>query len=174
MISEFPITLKPERNNFPARNRIISGLSPGTVVIEAGEKSGALITAEFALEQGREVFAVPGRVNSPASAGPHRLIQNGAKLVTGPESVIEELPQAARANLTQPSETKGLDTAALTPVERRVVALLSAEERHIDEVIQNSQLSPGEVSATLIQLELRGVVRQLQGHRYILNPQAGE
>jgi DNA processing protein len=138
VISEFPITMKPERNNFPARNRIISGLSPGTVVIEAGEKSGALITAEFALEQGREVFAVPGRVNSPASAGPHRLIQNGAKLVTGPESVIEELPQAARANLTQPSETKGLDTAALTPVERRVVALLSAEERHIDEVTQNS------------------------------------
>jgi len=174
VISEFPITARPDRNNFPARNRIISGLSLGTVVVEAGEKSGALITAQFALEQGREVFAVPGRINSPASAGPHRLIQNGAKMVTGPESVIEELPEAVRVRLSEEAVKQAPDTGDLTPGERRILGLLSAEEKHIDLLIKNSDLSAGEVSATLIQLELRGLVRQLQGNRYILNQQAGD
>jgi len=173
VISEFPIQSKPERNNFPARNRVISGLSLGTLVVEAGDKSGALITAQFAVEQGREVFAVPGRINSPASVGPNRLIANGAKMVTGPESVIEELPEAARAMLLEPVVNKGVVGLDLTPAEGRICAFLAAEEKHIDEVIENSQLSPGEVSATLIQLELRGIVSQLSGNRYILNQQGG-
>ena len=88
ILSEFPVTRRPDKNNFPARNRVISGLSYGTVVIEAGEKSGALITAEFSLDQGREVFAVPGNINSPNSKGTNRLIKTGAILVDGPDSIV--------------------------------------------------------------------------------------
>lgn len=166
ILSEFPITAKPEKNNFPARNRVISGLSYGTIVVEAGENSGALITAQFALEQGREVFAVPGNINSPQSRGTNRLISNGAKLVDGPESVIEELPEEIQSLLQGPSveQTEAMD---LTQKEKLIVSFLSNEETHIDTIIENSHLSPAEVSATLVQLELKGIVRQEEGKMFI-------
>jgi DNA processing protein len=166
IVSEFPVTMRPERNNFPARNRVISGLSYGTLVIEAGEKSGALITAQFALEQGREVFAVPGNINSPKSRETNRLIQNGAILVDGPESIVEELSNSAR-NYLQPMQRKDSNTADLTTIERQIFSVLTNEEKHIDFIIENSTLSPAEVSATLVQLELKGLVRQLEGKLFV-------
>lgn len=163
IISEFPVLMRPERNNFPARNRVLSGLTLGTVVVEAAEKSGALITADFALEQGREVFAVPGNITSPKSKGTNDLIKAGAKLVDSPESVIEELLPVLREKLDK-TEIK-LDN----DVERQIFSLLSLEGCHIDNLIENSDLSPAQVSATLLQLELRGLVRQLSGKIYVSN-----
>ncbi|MEK9629511.1 MAG: DNA-processing protein DprA [Nitrospinota bacterium] len=163
IISEFPILMRPERNNFPARNRVLSGLSLGTLVVEAAEKSGALITADFALEQGREVFAIPGNITSPKSKGTNDLIKSGAKLVDSPDSVIEEFLPAFQNKMDQ------LEIKLDNDVERQVFSLLSLEGSHIDNLIENSDLSPGQVSATLLQLELRGLVRQLSGKIYVSN-----
>lgn len=169
ILSEFPVLMRPDRNNFPARNRILSGLALGTVVVEAAEKSGALITADFALEQGREVFAIPGNITSPKSRGTNNLIKSGAKLVDSPESILEELlpalGESLKAKLEKEEPRIQLDTAE----EKKIFSLLSLEGRHIDNLIENSSLSPAQVSATLLQLELRGVVRQLSGKMYISN-----
>ena len=169
IISEFPVTMRPDRNNFPARNRVISGLSHGTLVIEAGEKSGALITAEFALEQGREVFAVPGNINSPNSKGTNRLIKTGAIFVDGPDSIVRELSESVQSFLekNRPAEKKSLETTGLSSIERQVLSVLSQEEKHIDTIIENSRLSPAEVSATLVQLELNGLIRQFEGKVFV-------
>jgi DNA processing protein len=166
VVSEFPISVGPERNNFPARNRVISGLSYGVIVVEAGEKSGALITAQFALEQGRDVFAVPGSILSPKSCSPNRLIKAGAKLVDGPESVLEELPQVVQSLITRKHEQSRVKQE-LSAKERSIVELMVGEEKHIDQLIEISRLSPAEVSATLVQLELSGIVRQLEGKMFI-------
>ncbi len=166
IISEFPISMGPERNNFPARNRLISGMCYGTVIVEAGEKSGALITAQFALEQGREVFAVPGNINSPKSRGTNRLIKMGAKLVDCLDDVVEELSFSVKSMLKSAQQESPVATN-LTPKEKEVISLLSVEEKHIDNLIENSGLSPAEVSATLVQLELRGLVRQTEGKRFV-------
>lgn len=168
VISEFPFSMRPERSNFPARNRVISGLCYGTIVVEAGEKSGALITAEFALEQGREVFAVPGSIYSPKSLATNRLIKSGAKLVDDPQSVIEELPDFVQGLLVE-EEAEVPELSDLQPNERQILSLLTGQEMHIDSLIENSRLSPAEVSATLVQLELRGLVRQLIGKMFISN-----
>ena len=167
IISEFPISAGPERNNFPARNRIISGMSHGSIIVEAGEKSGALITAQFALEQGREVFSVPGNIFSPNSRGTNRLIKTGAKLIDGLDAIIEELPLAAQAKLRDKSSASPVEKQSLSEKEKMVISLLSFEERHIDSLIESSRLSPAEVSATLVQLELRGLVRQMEGKRFV-------
>jgi len=168
VISEFPMAMKPDRNNFPARNRVISGLSYGTVVIEAGEKSGALITAEFALEQGRVVFAVPGNIYSPKSRGCNRLIKLGAKLVDGPEAIWEELAEPVKALLDQITPDAP-DLSGLSLREERLIAILSAEEQHIDTLTEVSRLSPAEVSSTLVQLELKGLARQTEGKMFVSN-----
>jgi DNA processing protein len=131
--------------------------------VEAAEKSGALITADFALEQGREVFAVPGNITSLKSKGTNDLIKAGAKLVDSPESVIEELLPALQERMDTPEIKLDNDK------ERQVFSLLSLEGRHIDHLIENSDLSPAQVSATLLQLELRGLVRQLSGKIYVSN-----
>ena len=169
VISEFPILMRPDRNNFPARNRILSGLSLGTVVVEAAEKSGALITADFALEQGREVFAVPGNITSPNSRGTNELIKAGAKLVDRPESILEELLPAYGESLLTKTGKEEAKIKLDNDEEKQVFSLLSLEGRHIDNLIENTDLSPAQVSATLLHLELRGLVRQLSGKMYISN-----
>jgi DNA processing protein len=168
LISEFPISTKPDKNNFPARNRVISGLSLGTLVIEAGEKSGALITAQFALDQGREVFALPGSIYSPKSRGTNALIKSGAKLVDGPEAIIEELDMGIQS-LLKTEAPRIVDMGGLSEKEQYLLACLSLEEKHIDTIIESSRLSPADVSATLIQLELKGLVSQREGKMFVSN-----
>ena len=169
VLSEFPMSTKPDRNNFPARNRVISGLSHGTLVVEAGEKSGALITAQFALEQGREVFAVPGNIYSSESRGTHALLKMGAKLTDSPEAVVEELSDSVM-ELLKERKNEALESIPLNPKEEHLVSLMSVQEQHIDRVIENSYLSPAEVSATLVTLELKGVIRQTDGKMFTMNP----
>ena len=162
LISEFPPGTPPDALNFPRRNRIISGLSMGTLVVEAGETSGALITADFALEQGREVFAVPGSILSPASIGPNRLIQDGAKLVRGAQDVLEELNVSAIVQQEAVREVlPGNETEAA------LLRLLGGEPRHIDELGRAAALPVAEVSSALTMLELKGLVRQVGGMNYV-------
>lgn len=163
IISDYPLGTQPEGKNFPPRNRIISGLSLGVVVIEAGERSGALITANFALEQNREVFAVPGNVNSRASAGTNRLIQQGAKLVVSVEDILDEL------NLTMAPQQMVVQMAV--PESKEEAALLehlSPEPSHVDELSRASGMNSADVSSTLAIMELKGMVQQVGGMRYVL------
>lgn len=162
VISEFPLGAQPEAPHFPSRNRIISGLSLGTIIIEASFRSGSLITARLALEQGREVFAVPGNVDSPWSKGTNRLIKEGAKLVMYPEDIIEELlPQ-----YQVPARLKGENTSEpedLTIEGKTILALLEANPVPIDSLIRKTGFSSGQVSSLLLDLELKGLVKQLPG-----------
>jgi DNA processing protein len=167
VISELPIGARPLAFNFPARNRLISGLSIGVVVVEATEKSGSLITAAIAVEQGREVFAVPGEVGSSRSRGAHRLIRQGAKLVESVEDILEEIaPQLVAPNRqsAMPIRTLPIDTQ---PETRKVFDLLQERPLHIDEVIEASGLSTSKVSQILLELELQGFLKQLPGNRYL-------
>ncbi|MFK7804388.1 MAG: DNA-processing protein DprA [Anaerolineae bacterium] len=163
VISEYPLATKPQGKNFPPRNRIISGLSLGTIVVEGAIKSGALITARYAVEQNREVFAVPGFVNSPASAGPNRLIQEGAKLITCVEDVLEEIQveQVIHQQAFQMALPESAEEAALLPV-------LSNEPQHIDGLAKLSGLPSSQVSSTLTLLELKGMVQHVGGMKYVI------
>jgi DNA processing protein len=168
VLSEFPCATKPDRWNFPRRNRIISGLTLGTLVVEASDKSGSLHTARHAAEQGREVFAVPGRADTPTSRGTHMLIKQGAKLVEGIDDILDELPEAIRHAAVQhharftPSGTLQ-EPAHLTLQETQVLALVSPEETHIETIIHASQLPAQVVAGILVNLELRGLVQQFPG-----------
>jgi DNA processing protein len=162
IISETPLGTLPEGFRFPARNRIISGLSLGVVVVEAAHRSGTLITAHQALEQGRDVFAIPGRIDSPKSEGCHRLIQEGAKLVHSVADILEELALAISA----PSP-KTLPQAPPLPAEEgKVFALLEVYPRNIEEIIQAAQLPAHRISEILLHLELQGLVASLPGKQY--------
>jgi DNA processing protein len=166
VISEFPLGTPPLPEHFPHRNRIISGLSLGTLVVEATERSGSLITAQCALEQGREVFAIPGNLGAVNSQGTNRLIKAGAKLVEEIQDILEELqPQLGteRRVLTKSPQTR------LEPMEDALYAMLSDEPRHIDELITQSRLSSAQVSGVLLQLELKGTVKHLSGQLYVRN-----
>ena len=163
VLSEHPLGAKPKPENFPLRNRIMSGLSLGVLVVEAGERSGALITAHQAVEQNREVFAIPGSILSPASQGTNRLIQEGAKLVRNYTDILQEL------NLTivvQQAEIKEFSPA--DEAESAILKQLSSEPSHIDEICRRSGLAMPEVSSTLAMLELKGIARQAGSMNYVL------
>ncbi|MGA2465094.1 MAG: DNA-processing protein DprA [Thermodesulfobacteriota bacterium] len=162
ILSEFPMGSPPEGGHFPRRNRIISGLSLGVVVVQASEKSGSLITAGYALEQGREVFAVPGNVGTESSRGTHRLIKEGAKLVESSEDILEEiLPQWRGERETTPKVE--IPRPDLTEEEKVLYELLSETPLHIDVMIRESRMDPGKVSSLLLNLELKGMISQWPG-----------
>ncbi|HEU5368765.1 MAG TPA: DNA-processing protein DprA, partial [Ktedonobacterales bacterium] len=164
LISEFPLGTQPEPTNFPIRNRVISGLSLGVVVIEAPRHSGALITTRFALEQNRQVFAVPGHIYSKASEGTNALIQDGAKLVMRVDDVLEELKLQ---QAPQQQEMRALLPAS--DVESVLLALLAAapEPQHVDELCRASALPTAEVSSALVMMELKGMVQQVASMTYV-------
>jgi DNA processing protein len=165
LLSEAPMGSPPDAWRFPARNRIISGVSLGVLVVEAGEKSGALITARFAAEQNREVFAIPGSIADPRSRGPHALIKDGAKLVETLDDLLVELgiPRQEPADDGQ----LALSELTLAAEEQQVLELLSAQPRPMDDLIAESGLSPGRASAALMMLEVKGFARKLPGNSYV-------
>ena len=180
LISEFPFGTPPNAPNFPARNRIISGISLGVVVVEASEKSGSLITARIALEQGREVFAVPGSIDSSGSRGTNKLIKQGAKLIENVEDILEEiLPQVTSApkvvkpdqRQKQPDDQQKILTSSpdlvLKETEKTVWQVLSQKPVHIDQIITSTWLTAHEVLVILLNLELQGLIEQKPGKTYM-------
>jgi DNA processing protein len=169
LLSDYPMGAEPEAANFPPRNRLISGLSLGTVVVEAALRSGALITADFALEQGRDVFAIPGSILSASSAGCNRLIRDGAHVVTEISDILEvlqleQVPEKQAARMTLPG----------SPAEAALFQHLTAEPRHLDELARASDLAVEVVSSTLVMMELKGMVRQIGGMQYVRVYERGE
>ena len=168
ILSEFPIDARPTKWSFPQRNRIISGLSRGVVVVEAPERSGALITARLALEQGREVFAVPGPATSTVSRGTNRLIQDGARLVLDAVDIIVEFPDLAdRVRATPAAAAR---TPSLSPAQQRVYDLIGLEPTHIDDIIAHGDVSPTEAAHILLILQMANLIQEVDGRRYIRMP----
>jgi len=166
LISEFPIGTRPLAQNFPQRNRIISGLSLGVLVIEAPIKSGALITARDAIEQNRDVFAIPGHVLSPTASGPNSLIKMGAKLVDQASDILEELNLAS---ITKPAR-KQSQALPSSQEETLILKQLSNQAIHIDKIINKTKLSTAVVNSTLTLMEVKGKVKNLGGNNYVLAP----
>jgi DNA processing protein len=166
VVSEFALKTEPEAHNFPIRNRVISGMALGTVVVEASKKSGSLITARLAAEQNREVFAVPGSVQSFKSIGTHTLIKQGAKLVEHAQDILEELGAAIAVqdtmNHKEHDQTKEI-LASLSPDEVLVYETLGPYPEHIDDLVRKTSMDPGKLSSILLKLELKGIVQQSPG-----------
>ncbi len=168
VVSEFPMRFPPAAGNFPRRNRIVSGLSLGVVVAEAGEKSGALITARHAMEQNREVFAVPGPVDSPNARGCHRLIRDGAHLVESAADVVDALgPMAERAPTAAMGEIVRPQALALNDREQAIYARLDSTPRTLEELVADTGLAVSETSGTLTVLEMRRLVKRLPGPAFV-------
>jgi DNA processing protein len=161
VISEFPLGTQPDAVNFPSRNRIISGLSLGVLVVEAAERSGALITVTFALEQGRDVFAVPGPITSRSSDGPNHLLKQGAKCVTSARDILDELNMGMVAEHVEAVRSLPTD-----PTERKLLEYLQESTQHIDDLTNKSGLPASTVSAVLTMMELKGMVRHVGGMQY--------
>lgn len=162
LMSDYPMGTPPEGSNFPARNRIISGLTMATIVIEAGEKSGALITAGFAAEQGRDVFAVPGSILAPQSKGTNRLIQDGAQPLLTPDDVLQGLRLESAGEQRAARRTFAADSS-----EQQVLDALGNEPLHVDEMQSRTGLPAERISAVLVMMELKGMVRQVGGMQYV-------
>jgi len=163
IFSEFPLGTLPLKHHFPQRNRLISGLSLATLIIEASEKSGSLITATHALEQNREVFAVPGNIFSPLSAGANNLIKLGARVITGAKDIIEAL------NLVQAASF--IENKIVIPEsaeEEKILSTLSYEPKHVDDLVRLTKLDTSVINSTLIIMEMKGKVKNLGGMQYVL------
>jgi DNA processing protein len=178
-ISELPLDFEPLPVNFPVRNRIIAGLSLGTIVVEAGLKSGALFTANAAMEYNREVMAVPGKIDSPLSKGPHQLIKQGAKLIESVEDVMEALGYYGR-QLTEHVNAAtqktmemierplfDIENSNLNNDEKKIYNCLDKEPSHIEQIIAEADVTPGNVNAGLISLRLKGLIKQLPGSLFV-------
>ena len=163
VISELPLGSDPDAVNFPKRNRIISGLSLGVVVVQASQRSGSLITASYALEQNREVFAVPGNIGSALSGGTNRLIKQGAKLVDSVDDILTEIEAFRTLGLSQHSNNINKLQNELSDEERTIYSIMKSEPVHIDEIISISGTPPSKVLSILLSLELNGLVTQLPG-----------
>ena len=175
VISEFPLGTPPRSANFPTRNRIISGMSYGVVIVEAGEKSGSLITARLALEQGREVFAVPGSIDAAGSRGTNKLIKQGAKLIENTDDILEEfLPQFERTIVLKPHSIANSEAIAaksseiFSAVDQKIIDFISGSRVHIDDLISSTGLSSADILSALTTLELKGMVRQYPGKFFSL------
>jgi len=167
LVSEYPLDMKPARWTFPQRNRILAGLSRGVVVIEAPQRSGALITVRCALDQGKEVFAVPGNITGTASAGTNRLIKDGAKLVEGVEDILNEFPDLA--GLLPQRSTEAAE-ATLSAMQRAVHDLIGLEPIHLDDIIARGRLSPGDAARTVFELQMMELIEEAEGRRYVRKP----
>ena len=171
IVTQFPFNRPADKQTFPIRNRIVAGMTLGTVVVEANLSSGALITANFATDYGRQVFAVPGRIDSPRSKGCHDLIKKGAKLCEGAEDVLSEfeylLPASNRP--ASAAETGTLPALTLSENEQKILDVLGREEQSMDEVIRRSGLPASAVSVALLGLEMKRIVRQLPGRLFVRN-----
>ena len=175
VISEFPLGTPPRSANFPTRNRIISGMSYGVVIVEAGEKSGSLITARLALEQGREVFAVPGSIDAAGSRGTNKLIKQGAKLIENTDDILEEiLPQFERTIVLKPHSIANSEAIAaksseiFSAIDQKIIDFISGSRVHIDDLISSTGLSSADILSALTTLELKGMVRQYPGKFFSL------
>ena len=170
LISEFPVGTTPRAENFPRRNRIISGLSLGTLVVEAAIRSGSLITARYAGDQGREVFAIPGSIHNPLARGCHHLIRQGAKLVETAEDVINELGMLAQSCYSTDKSTVEREVAAepskLGPEYQQLIDIIEFDSTSIDQLVCSSGLTPAEVSSMLLQLEMSGYIASSPGGLY--------
>ncbi len=170
LLTEFPLSTKPQAWHFPQRNRIISGMSLAVVIVEAPLNSGALITADWAAEQGREVFVVPGPVDQPSFEGNHRLLREGARVFTSVADMLDELgvmtlpkTEPAKAQVPPGGQLKLPD---LSPTETKIWSVLTGDWKHADDIVRESQLTTGEVLSALTLLELKGMVERTEGNRY--------
>jgi len=168
VISEFPMATRPNKENFPKRNRLISALSLGVVVVEATQDSGSLITVSYALEQGKEVFAVPGNVTSETSKGTNSLIKKGAKLIEDADEIIDELRHQLKGILRE-DKLREKSIPAMNDNEKRLYNALGREPKHIDVITRELNISTQEALSILLSLELKGVVRQVSGKNFIVN-----